>query len=131
MLSGRDFKPTVGRYESPVELASLFAGDNRALVLAAPLPAKPGVAKLVPVSPRADDPAFLPTPENLHSGDYPLQLPLRVAFRRESALALQSLLNLLYSDELASRLERAGVVPLPEAARRRQRAVWEKISVEK
>ena len=131
MLAGRDFKPTVGRYESPVELAALVAGDNRVLGLAAAPPAKPGVANLVPVSPRADDPAFLPTPVNLHSGDYPLQLPLRVAFRRESALALQSLLNLLYSDELASRLERAGVVPLPEAARRRQRAVWEKISVEK
>ena len=85
------------------------------------------MAKLLPVSLRADEPAYLPTPENLRSGDYPLQLPLRIAFRRESVRALQPLLHFLFSDELAPRLERAGVVPVPAATRRQAVAVLDRM----
>lgn len=127
VLLDRSFKTNVARYESIADLPSLLAGDSRAIILAAaPLP-KAGAAKLVPVALRADDPAFLPTPENLRSGDYPLRLPLRVAFRRESARALQPLLRFLFSDELVTQLERADVVALPAASRRQQMALLEKL----
>jgi ABC-type phosphate transport system substrate-binding protein len=127
VLSGRDFKSTVSRDESPVDLALLFAGDSRVIALAAAPPMQAGVARLVPVSKHAQGPAFLPTPENLRAGDYPLQLPLRVAYRRESARALQPLFHFLFSDELAPLLERAGVLPLSVATRRQQAAELEKM----
>ncbi len=120
VLHGRDFKSNVGRYDSPVDLALRLAGDSRAIALASSPPSKPGVAKIVPVATRADEPPYLPTPENLRSGDYPLRLPLRVVFRRESASALRPLWRFLFSDELAPLLERADVVPLPAAARQQQ-----------
>ena len=125
VLHGRDLKSNVGRYDSPGDLVQRLAGDSRAIALAGAPPPKAGVAKIVPVAVRADEPAYLPTPENLHSGDYPLRLPLRVVFRHESEPAIRSLLQFLFSDELAQQLERAGVVPLPAAARRQQALAWE------
>lgn len=127
VLRDRNFKANVVRYESAADLPVLFAGDSRAIVLASAPPSKPGVAKLVPVALRPDEPAFLPTPENLRSGDYPLRLPLCIAFRRESALPLLPLVRYLFSDELVIQLERAQVVPLPVAARRQQVAALEKL----
>jgi ABC-type phosphate transport system substrate-binding protein len=126
VLRGRDFKSNVDRFDSPVDLALRLAGESRAMALASAPPSKAGVARIVPVTMRADKPSFLPTPENLRSGDYPLRLPLRVFFRRESAAALRPLWRFLLSDELAPLLERAGVVPLPAAARQQQMLALER-----
>ena len=126
VLHGRDFKSNVGRYDSPVDLALRLAGDSRAIALASSAPSKPGVAKIVPVATRAGEPSYLPTPENLHSGDYPLRLPLRVVFRRESSAALRPLWRFLFSDELALLLESADVVSLPAAARQQQMLALER-----
>ena len=108
------------RYVTPAEMVLQLAGDRRALALAAVRPPNAPGLKIVPVASDKDEPAYSPTPENLHSGDYPLSLPLRIVFRRESAHALRPLLRYLFSDEFASRLEPAGVVPLAPAARQQQ-----------
>jgi len=126
VLPGGDFRPDVGRYDSAEELAPCLAGDTRAIALAATLPSDAHATRIVPVATQARGSACLPTPENLHTGDYPLRLPLRVVFRPESRRALQPLLDYLFSDEAAPLLERAGLVPLPAAARRQQRAALEK-----
>ena len=64
--------------------------------------------------------------ENAYSGDYPLALPLRIVFRRESAAALRPLLRFLFSDGFTPVLERASLVPLATTARRQQTAALEK-----
>ena len=61
--------------------------------------------------------AYLPTPENLHSGGYLLRLPLYVCFRRETAQALQPLLKFLLSDEGLASLAPAQFVGLPLSVR--------------
>jgi phosphate transport system substrate-binding protein len=120
VLGERPFKSTVERYATPGELARRLAGDRRGLALAAVRPpAAPGI-KLVRLAARAGEPAYSPTPENVHSGDYPLALPLRMVFRRAAARRLQPLLQFLLSNEFVPVLERAQVVPLAPAARRQQ-----------
>lgn len=62
--------------------------------------------------------AYQPTDNNVHRGDYPLRWPLRVVFRRNDVESLYPLLRFLLSDEFATELREAGMVPLPEAVRR-------------
>jgi len=126
ILKDRPFKSTVARYATPAELVTRLTGDRRALALAPVRPPDSPGLRIVRVAARAGEPAFSPTGENLHSGDYPLALPLRIVFRRESAMALRPLLRFLFGDEFAPVLERAGVVPLAAAARRQQTAAFEK-----
>ena len=126
VLKGRPFKSTVGRYASSAELVLRLTGDRRAMALAPVRPAEAASLRLVPVALRADEPAFSPTPENLHSGDYPLGLPLRIVVRSASAQSLRPLLRFLLSDDFAAVLEHAEVVPLAPAARRQQLSLLEK-----
>ena len=62
--------------------------------------------------------AYQPTPINLRRGDYPLNWPLRLVFRRNDVESLYPLLRFLLSDEIAQKLREVGMVPLPEAVRR-------------
>jgi phosphate transport system substrate-binding protein len=127
VLHDRVFKSAVGRYATPAELLSRLAGASRAIALAPARPAGAANVKVVPVALHASDPAFSPAPENLHSGDYPLRLPLRLVFRRESATTMWLLLRFFFSDEFTPHLEGAGVVPLPAAARHQQVLALEKL----
>jgi phosphate transport system substrate-binding protein len=63
------------------------------------------------------EPAYLPTPENVHAGAYPLRLALYVSFPREKAQELQRFLKFLLSDETAAALAPADFVPLPVGVR--------------
>lgn len=63
------------------------------------------------------EPAYLPTPENVHSGAYPLRLVLYVSFPRAKAPELQRFLKFLLSDETAAALAPADFVPLPVGVR--------------
>jgi len=63
------------------------------------------------------EPAYLPTPENVHSGAYPLRLVLYLSFTRAKGPELQRLLKFLLSDETAAALAPADFVPLPVGVR--------------
>ncbi len=120
VLRGRVIKPHVGHYTSAVDLSRRLAGDSRAIALSPTFPAGGKGIKLLGVAVRANTPAILPTPERLLSGDYPLGLPLRVVFRREANGSVRTILRFLLSDSVAFIFERAGLVPVPSAARRQR-----------
>jgi phosphate transport system substrate-binding protein len=63
------------------------------------------------------EPAYLPTPENVHAGAYPLRLVLYVSFPRAKAPQLQRFLKFLLADEAAAVLAPADIVPLPVGVR--------------
>lgn len=119
-------KSQVGRYDSAADLLRRLAGDSRAIALAPSLPPGATGLRLLPVALRSGDPAFSPTPENLHSGDYPLRLPLSIVFRREATAKLLPVLRWLLSDAAAATLERAELVPVPASLRRQQVLALEK-----
>ena len=126
VLHDRALKTGVVRYDRPADLASVLDGDSRAIAIAPVSPGSNVGAKLLAVAVRAGGPAFLPTLENLHSGDYPLRLPVAVFFRRGLSPSLLPLLRFLFSDEVAPHFERAELAPLPPAARRQQLLALEK-----
>jgi len=126
VLHDRDVKSTVRRYDAPEDLAEWLAGGSRMLAIAAVPPADLKTAKLLPIAAHAGGPAFLPTRENLYSGDYPLRLPVRLLFRREAVAKLRPLLRFLVGDDGAPHLERAGVMALPASARAQQLMALEK-----
>ncbi|MCF3649124.1 PstS family phosphate ABC transporter substrate-binding protein [Synoicihabitans lomoniglobus] len=76
--------------------------------------------KALLVAPEPGEVAFGPSPENLHAGDYPLRVALRLVFLRERAPTLLPWLRHWYGDEISAALEASGLVPLPRSARNQQ-----------
>lgn len=126
VLRDRKLKSNVVRFRDPAGLVSGFSRDARALALAADLPTEAPALKVIAVALRPAAPAFLPTPENLHAGDYVLRLPVRLLIRGEVLPDLVALVRFLCGDDGAPHFERAGVVPLPRFARGQQLLALEK-----
>ena len=63
------------------------------------------------------DVAFGPTPDNVHSGDYPVRLPIYLVFRKDAAQRLLPLLRFLLSEDAATLWQNAHLVPLPAKVR--------------
>jgi phosphate transport system substrate-binding protein len=120
VLRDAAFKPGLTRFERPTELAEAFAGESRAIAIVPAQPAGLAGVRLLAVAARGGGPAFLPTLENIHTGDYPLRLPLTLVYRREASKALAPLLHFLFGDEAARLFEAAALAPLPAAIRRQQ-----------
>ncbi|MDP3070770.1 MAG: hypothetical protein Q8N18_10800 [Opitutaceae bacterium] len=119
-LRGSAYRPQTLRYTSMSDLGQRLAGDTRSIALAATMPAGLSSHRVLPVAAQARDPGFLPTPENLHSGDYPLSLSLRIVFRRDGPAKLVPLIYFLLGDEVADAIQRTDIVPATQPVRRQQ-----------
>jgi ABC-type phosphate transport system substrate-binding protein len=118
LLEGRDFHPLVTATPSPQALLAQLEREPGGIGLIPwPLPLDERF-RLLAVGADQHAPAFLPTPENIHRGDYGLRWPLWLVFRREQAPQLLPLLRQLYGDKAAAALEKARFSPLPVAVRR-------------
>lgn len=117
ILEGGAPKAGLERFATPAEFDARLATTVNAIGVtgmgASPVAGQRALA--IALSPTMA--AYLPTPENLHSGGYLLRLPLYVSFRRESAQALQPLLKFLLSDEGMASLAPAQFVGLPLSVR--------------
>jgi phosphate transport system substrate-binding protein len=111
-------KSSVARYQDLASLKSRLAAEEGGLaVLPYAPPAGSGLRALL-VAKGEGEPAFSPTLENVHSGDYPLRLPVYVVYRAESAAKLGSLLAFLWSDEAAAHLAKnPAILPVPVSGR--------------
>lgn len=113
-----EFKATVVRFDKLDELYARMATEEGGLaVVAVPPPAKDERFKVLLISKNAREVAYGPTPENLHTGDYPLRLPVQLVFRKTDAKRLNFLLRHLLSDETTGVFLRDGVITLPVQAR--------------
>ncbi len=113
-------RPDVRQGLTPEAAAQLAASRSDILLLIAQPPA--GVGRILPVADgREGRPtsAYLPTPENVHAGDYPLRLPIVLHVRKDRARVLRPALAWLCSDEAADILRQRGLHPAPVEARRR------------
>ena len=117
VLQTPEFKPTVLMFDDTGKALERISAEDGGIALLSALPdARPNL-KVLLVSKADRDVAYGPTPENLHSGDYPLRLPVHLVVRKGEARRLNFLLRHLLSDEAAPALQKAGVVPLPVQAR--------------
>ncbi len=118
--NGAPLRPDV-RQGLTTEAAAQLAASRSDVLLLIARPAS-GTGRVLPVSDgREGRPtsAYLPTPENIHAGDYPLRLPIVLHVRKERARALRPALSWLCSDEAAELMVSRGLHPAPPEARRR------------
>ena len=117
-LEGRALRSNVRLRVEPDLAADLLASRVGSLVL---LPRPPaGRGKVLAVSdgrPGRSTTAYGPDENNVHNGDYPLQVPLVMYVRLDRFSAVRPALRWLFSDEAANMLEKQGLYPAPKAAR--------------
>lgn len=117
VLQTPEFKPTVVMFDERNRALQRISGEEGGIALLSAPPAENSGLKVLLLAKRERDVAYGPTPENLHTGDYPLRLPVRLVFRKSEAQRLNFVIRHLLADETAPVLLAAGVVPLPVQAR--------------
>ncbi len=119
-LEGQPFRPGVRLRIEPDLAADLLASRAGSIIL---IPRPPvGRSKVLQVAdgrPGKSTTAYGPDENNVHNGDYPLQVPLVLYVRQDRLPQLTLALRWLVSDEAASQLEKQGLTPAPKAARMR------------
>ncbi len=119
-LEGQGFRADVRQRVEPALAADLLASRAGSIIL---IPRPPsGRGKVLQVAdgrPGKSSTAYGPDENNVHNGDYPLQLPLILYVRQERIPQLRSALAWLFSDEAAALLEKQGLYPAPKAVRTR------------
>lgn len=63
--------------------------------------------------------AYFPTDSNVHTGDYPLRVPLWVIFRKADTAKVAPAVRALLSDDTAKSLSANGLIPTPENLRKK------------
>lgn len=120
VLAGQPFRADVRLRVEPDLAADLLASRAGTILL---LPRPPtGRGKVLQVAdgrPGRSATAYGPDENNVHAGDYPLQLPLMLYVRKDRLEHLRPALRWLFSDEAAALLEKQGLYPAPKAARSR------------
>lgn len=127
VLGGRPLNARVARYATAEALKNRCVDGVRILAVASTAYPEIPILKPIAIAAQAGAPAFGPTPEALHTGDYPLRLPLHLVFRRSALATVRPLVRHLAGEGAVSHFERAGLVPLPPAARAQQLAALEKL----
>lgn len=118
VLEGQAFRPDVRLRVEPALAADLLASRAGSIVL---IPRPPtGRGRVLPVAdgrPGRSATAYGPDENNVHNGDYPLQVPLVLYVRPDKVAALRPALRWLCSDEAAALLAQQGLTPAPATAR--------------
>ena len=99
------------------EIESMVASDAASIAIMSGLPEADGL-KVLMISSGANAPAFGPTRENIHFGDYPIRLVFYIAFYPRDSEKLNEILRTLLSDLVAESLEENQLFPLPSSVRR-------------
>jgi len=120
VLEGQPFRPDVRLRVEPALAADLLASRAGSLVLLPRPPSGRGrVLQVADGRPGRSSTAYGPDENNLHNGDYPLQVPLVLHVRADQLARLTPGLRWLFSDEAAGLLETQGLYHAPKAARTR------------
>jgi phosphate transport system substrate-binding protein len=120
VLSSPALRPTVGVQTSLAESITRIRGDEGGMAVLPLLPENQPRLKTLLVARGPQDVAFGPTPDNVHSGDYPIRLPVYLVFRKDAVKSLQPILRYLLSEDAVKLWENAQLVPLPIQVRNQQ-----------
>lgn len=102
------------------EAEDLLASDAASIAV---LGRRPGNAKVknLLVAEVENGPAYGPTADNIHYGDYPIRLAFYIAFYERDRPRLKKVVRALLNDTVAGRLEANDFAPLPDTVRRKLR----------
>jgi len=111
-------KTTMGIHPNLDELVRRVRVDDTTIALFPCLPTDTAGLHVLLVARDDKDVAFGPTPENIHTGDYPIRLPFYIVFKPERAAELVGVVNTLLDEPVAVELTKLGYVPVPANFRR-------------
>ncbi len=117
VLKTPELKPNVAQLESVADIYARLRGEEGGIaILPEPPPAGSGL-KVLLLAKGAQDVAYGPTPENLHTGDYPLRIPVLLVFPRGEGGRLRDVIRALLAEDTIPALQSSGIIPLPVQAR--------------
>jgi len=100
------------------EVEALVASDAVSIAILPNLPESPRLKALM-VSSAKDGPAFGPSEDNVHYGDYPIRLAFFIVFEERDEERVKPVLRALLSDETAAALRENDLFALPDTVRRK------------
>ena len=118
ILKGSVMKPSVSMVKD-TEVEDLLRSDAASIAILSRMPENKNI-KVLMVSSDSDTyaPAFGPTDDNVHYGDYPIRLAFYIVCNLRDDARLRPLIRELLNDEVATSLRSNDLIPLPETARR-------------
>ena len=117
VLRGGQMKTTVAEVKDG-EVEELLRSDAASIAILPRLPTSKQVKALM-ISSEADGPAFGPTDDNVHYGDYPIRLAFYIVYNARDEARVQELHRVLMSDEIADALRKNYLYALPDTVRRK------------
>lgn len=100
------------------EVERLIDNDSSAIAILSRLPENEDLRTLL-ISDAQDTPAYSPTPDNIHFGDYPIRLPFYVVYHARDEAEVAPILRVLLDDAIAESLNENYFFALPQTVRRK------------
>lgn len=116
VFTGGSMKPAVAMV-SASEVEELLATDAASIGILSKLPENRNI-KVLMIASGEDAPAFGPTEDNIHYGDYPIRLSFYIAFNPRDKDKLKEIIRVLLEEEIAGSLAAQGFFSLPDTVRR-------------
>ena len=116
-LRGGQMKTTVASMKV-TEVEGVLLSDAAAIAILPRLP-KSDKVKALMISSEVDGPAFSPTDDNVHYGDYPIRLAFYVVYKKRDEARAQEVLRVMLGDDLAASLRDNNLFALPDTVRRK------------
>ena len=112
-------KPSVS-IEKDTEVEDLIASDGVSIAILSRKPENKNI-KVLMVSSNSDkySPAFGPTDDNVHYGDYPIRLAFYIVHNLRDEAKLRPIIRELLNDEVATSLRSKDLIALPDTVRRK------------
>lgn len=118
VFSGRAMKSSVAVVRDSEIEEALSGGNTSAIGILSSLP-KSESLKVLRISDddNPDSPAYGPTADNIHIGDYPIRLAFYIAYNPRDEEKIKPVLRALLGDEVAAALNKNKLFALPETVR--------------
>ena len=117
VLRGGQMKTTVASVKDS-EIEGSLLSDAASIAILPRVPKSKKVKALM-ISREVDGPAFSPTDDNVHYGDYPIRLAFYIVYNERDEALAQKVLRVLLNDDLAASLRDNNLFALPDTVRRK------------
>ncbi|MBL6919559.1 MAG: substrate-binding domain-containing protein [Puniceicoccaceae bacterium] len=119
ILKGGVMKPKMSMVKD-AEVEDLLRSDTASIAILSRMPENENI-KVLMISSDSNTyaPAFGPTDDNVHYGDYPIRLAFYIVYNLRDYAKLRSTIRVLVNDEVANSLRVNDLIALPETVRRK------------
>ena len=119
IFKGGGLKPNVSMVKD-TEIEDLIGSDAASIAILSRMPENSNT-KVLMVSSGGDTyaPAFGPTDDNVHYGDYPIRLTFYILYNTRDDVKVRSAIRELLNDEVATSLRANDFIALPDTLRRK------------